>query len=375
MKRILVLISGIFTLAMVACVNENDKKKTADEQEFLRSFSGQNILPNELDQFIRLQMDSLGVPGLSIGIINDGALKYHKVFGYANLEDSLKANKSTIFEGASISKTIFAYFVMKVLEDKKLDIDKPLYHYLPKEELEDDARYKEITARMVLNHTTGLPNWRENTSSEKLELNFKPGSNFLYSGEAYQYLAEVLAYLYETDIAGLENIFQKMVAKPLGMNNTSFIENSYTKKHKAQPYYKNGKPVDWKNSYWYKKEKGKFIAASSILTESKDFSKFIIALIERQGLNEKHFNYLLESQVSLPEDNPLKAYGINTWTLGFHRLDTPLGTLIGHGGDNEGFESLFHFNPEKKWGFVVFTNSEGGTELAIKLNQFLMSGE
>ena len=365
LTTILLLLTGF-------CLN-TQAQTAVEASKSITSYSHTQIPTNTLDRFIEREMASLKIPGLSMAIINDGKLAYHQVYGYANLKDSISVTSSTIFEGASISKSLFAYFVMKTVEIGKIGLDVPLHHYLPKDALAHDARYKEITARMVLNHTTGLPNWRENTADKKLTLSFKPGSNFLYSGEAYQYLAEVMAQVYETDIAGLEKVFQSKVAQPLGMENSFFIENNYTRKHKAEPY-KNGGQIDWKNSYWYKKDKGKFVAASSLLTESKDFSKFIIALINKVGLGDDSFSYLLEPQVALPDDHPLRAYGINHWTLGFHRLETPLGTLIGHGGDNEGFESLYHFDVEKQWGFVVFTNSDGGTELAIKLNQFLMTG-
>ena len=115
-------------------------------------------------------MDSLNIPGLSIAVINDGKVVYHQTFGFANLEKKLPVTKKTIFEGASLSKSVFAFFTMKYVEEGRLDLDKPLYEYLPNADIAYDERYKKITARMVLSHRSGLPNWRENEEDKKLKI-------------------------------------------------------------------------------------------------------------------------------------------------------------------------------------------------------------
>lgn len=105
-------------------------------------------------------MESLNMPALSIAIINDGKVVYHRVKGYANKEKKILADSNSIFEGASISKSVFGFFVMTFVEDGILDLDKPLYEYLPNPDIENDERYKKINARMVLSHRSGFPNWR-----------------------------------------------------------------------------------------------------------------------------------------------------------------------------------------------------------------------
>jgi CubicO group peptidase (beta-lactamase class C family) len=139
-------------------------------------------------------MDTLNIPGLSIAVINDSKVVYHQTFGYANLEKQLPVTDKTIFEGASLSKSVFAFFVMKFVEEGKLDLDKPLYEYLPYPEIAHDDRYKQITGRMVLSHRSGYPNWRENEEDDKLKIKLEPGTNYEYSGEGYQYLAMVLKH-------------------------------------------------------------------------------------------------------------------------------------------------------------------------------------
>lgn len=126
----------------------------------IKTRTGKQISTAEMDRFLREQMDSLQLPALSIAIINDGKIAYHRTLGVADINTGVRVNDQSVFEAASLSKPVFAYWVMKMAEKGKLDLDKPLYQYLPFPEISHDERYKLITARMVLNHTTGFPNWR-----------------------------------------------------------------------------------------------------------------------------------------------------------------------------------------------------------------------
>jgi len=233
------------------------------------SIANQEIIPfNKLDEFIKNKMDSLEIPGASIAIINDRKVVYHAVKGYSSEEKS-KVTKQTIFEGASISKSVFGYFVMGFVEEGILDLDKPLYQYMTYPDIASDHRYKKITARMVLCHRSGFPNWRTDTPGDSLFLQFEPGSAYSYSGEGYQYLSKVLSHILKTDDVGLEALFQKRIASPLGMERTRFIQDTYNMEHKAQPYV---------NGTWYKRrDMGNiFGSAFSIHSEALDFSKWII---------------------------------------------------------------------------------------------------
>ena len=113
----------------------------------------QNILGREIpidsmDAFLEGQMKTLQVPGLSIAIINQGEVVYHRTMGYADLKQNKPVNKRTIFEGASLSKPLFGYFAVGLVEEGLLDLDTPLYQYLPYADIAYDERYKKITARL-----------------------------------------------------------------------------------------------------------------------------------------------------------------------------------------------------------------------------------
>ncbi len=331
--------------------------------ETIVSLSGKEIAVDTMEQFITAQMHGLKVPGMSFALINDGLVTFHKVYGYADNENVKPVTKSTIFEGASLSKPLFAYFLMMYVEEGLLDLDEPLYRYLPYEDIAYDERYKQITARMVLSHTTGFPNWRTDYEDKKLFIQFEPGTAFHYSGEGYQYLAKVLMHLLQTDNAGLEIKFQEKVARPLGLEYTKYIQDNYTISHKALGY-KDSMPVQQNNDH-------KFGAAYSVHSEAGDFAKWVIALLERKGLSQSSFDELFKTQVTLPEEHPQREAGVTSWTLGFAKAEFPFGNALGHGGNNYGYTSLFAIVPEKKWGCVIFTNANQ-SPFPLLLLQYLM---
>ena len=338
------------------------------DKPIIKSLFGVNISDEKVDNFIDNQMLLLNIPSLSIAIINDGEVVYHRVKGYSNKEQEILADNNSIFEGASISKSVFGFFVMTFVEDGLIELDKPLYKYLPNPDIEYDERYKKITARMVLSHRSGFPNWRDDYPEKKLFIQFEPDTDYHYSGEGYQYLAEVLKHILKTDWSGLELEFQKRVATPFDMEHTRFIKDDYTRIHKVQPYDNNGNWIDKSKSEWWKSRDSVFVAPTTIHSESIDFSKWMISMMNEKGLSKDGFNELYKPH-SLINNGILKE----EYTLGFAKLSIfGLGELYSHSGNNDGFSSYFSFDKDKKWGFVFFTNSESGKQLALNITYNLL---
>lgn len=339
------------------------------KNEHIESYIGFDIKKETLDKHLKEQIEELSIPGMSIAVINDGKIVYTNVFGYADVSKEKPITCQTIFEGASISKSVFAFFVMTFVEEGKLDLDKPLFEYYPHPDIKDDERYKKITARMVLCHRSGLPNWREDEDDKKLKTKFEPNTDYLYSGEGFQYLAMVLMHIENTDHQGLEKLFQERIAKPLEMEHTVFIQTPYTREHKAEPYDENGNWIDWHNDYWMQKEDGKFYAPSSIHSEPADFSKWMIAVMNKEILSDKSYGEMLKPHSKVPFDGVDVSY-----TLGYLTPHFPLTDIYLHSGNNEGFTSWYTLDIEKDWGFVLFTNSEYGEQLGQELFFYLLTG-
>ncbi|MBX2876869.1 MAG: beta-lactamase family protein [Saprospiraceae bacterium] len=351
---------NIFCVALLLCIGPFILKGQAP----IKNALGGEIAKAELEEFLAIAMEDFEIPGLSLAIINNGQLVYHTVQGMADRQGGVKVNSNTIFEGASLSKPLFAHFVMTFVEEGKLELDRPLYQYLPYADIAADERYKQITARMVLCHTTGFPNWRTDYPDKELFIQFEPGTAWHYSGEGYQYLSLVLAKLAETDAKGLEALFQERIAKPLGMTHTRFIQDSANFIHKAKPYRQG---IEINSSFTNKA----FGAAYGVHTEALDFSKWLTAVLNGGILEEESYSMLFEDQISLPADSENVQAGNTHWTLGFSKFNSPVGVFYTHGGNNPGFTSAFGIQREQKWGVVYFTNANQVSEFGFELFAFL----
>ena len=336
-------------------------------QKTVKNLVGQEVKVSSIDAFLETSMTKLKVPGATVVLINNGKVVYQTAKGWADVANQTRVTSKTIFEGASLSKPLFAYLVMKDVENGLLDLDKPLFQYLPYDDIAYDERYKNITARMVLSHTTGFPNWRPEGDQAKLKLKFAPGTSFEYSGEGYQYLAKVLAHIHHTDDQGLEAIFQQRVAQPLQMKATKYVQDGGNLPNKALPYDQ-GERIEGEAM------KREFGSAYSIHTNAEDFSKWILTLLAGKGLSKKSYQELFKPQVTLPKNAPQRQQGVVHWTLGFGEAHLPFGTVYGHGGNNPGYTSLFALNREKKWAMIVFTNANQSM-FPLQLLLFLHNGK
>jgi CubicO group peptidase (beta-lactamase class C family) len=362
MKKILayfLLVFVVITLTTAFSFKEEDIKK-------IRTLSGKEITMAEMDKYLKNQMDSIGLPGLSIAIINDKKIIYHRTLGVTNVDTKEKVSEETLFDAGSMSKTPFAYLVMKMVEQGILNLDQPLYTYLPYPDIAYDDRYKLITARMVLSHTSGFPNWRFLNADKKLDIKFTPGTQFLYSGEGFEYLAIVLAHLKNIQKNDLQDLFKKEVAIPLGMQYAYYTWNDYVAKHQATGH------VDGKISWGWgiNANKPDFLASASLQTEAISYAKFLIAMIQEEGLKKETYDKMLKVQVKIPSRTDSSSY-----CLGIEMRPSQFGNEYMHDGYNRNFYSAFMFNKEQKFGYVFFTNCNKGSDLNKKLEPFLTNGK
>jgi CubicO group peptidase (beta-lactamase class C family) len=323
--------------------------------EYITKVNGESLEITRLNSHIEQLMDSLQMPGLSIAIINNAEVAYHQTFGVSNMETKEKITQKSIFEGASLSKPIFAYFVMKMVDKGIIDLDEPLYKYMEHPGIAENSieKSKLITARMILSHGSGFPNF---SRGQKVELPFTPGEGFLYSGEGYQYLAAIIGKLHNVGWkAKFNEIFVKEVTKPLDMPYTSFLWNDHLKAHKVFGHLK-GKPTKNDHGQWSGKT---FNAFSSIHSEANEYAKFIIAMLQQKGLSKASFKEMLQTQNAFSETNELrKETGQTGWGLGFAQQPTANGLMHLHTGNNHDFQAYAMFVPKQQYGLVVFTNSD-----------------
>lgn len=334
--------------------------------------SGKALEPIAIDHLIKRRMQELHMAGLSLAIVNDGKVVYRKHFGDANAQANTPITDATRFEGASMTKPVFAWLVMRMVDKGLLDLDRPLHEYWPPQfagsptyaDIAGDERHKQLTARMVLTHQTGFPNWRY---GRPLYFMFDPGTAFSYSGEGFVYLGKVLEHLGK---APLEELMQKEVFKPLGMTQSSLVWSPEIAPFKAAGHY-NG---DVLSDDLFRPRFAN--PASSLLTHTADLFKFMQAVMNREGLSAEAYAAMLNVAVT-PEmgNSHQNDEGTISWGLGWVLEKTPHGLKCQHGGNNGDFESYFELAKDQQWGYVYFSNSDQGDELNEVLKPFLLEGQ
>ena len=193
----------------------------------LRTVSGGATTVTEFERAVDGSMRKANVSGLSVAIINDRQVIYTRQFGWKDKDAGTRLGDATVFAAASLSKTVFAYVVLLLVDDGLMDLDEPLQGYLPKPlheypayaDLSTDDGYRAITARMVLSHTSGLPNVR---SRGRTVAHRVPTGEpiFSYSGVAFQLLQFVVETVTKS---GLEALAHDRVFVPFGMSHTSYV--------------------------------------------------------------------------------------------------------------------------------------------------------
>ena len=354
---------------------------TVKAQQITR-LDGSKISAVALDKKIQQLIDSGHVTGLAISVFNKNKPVYQKTFGYKNAGTKEGIRASTNIYGASLSKAVFAVLAMKLVEDGKLNLDKPLQQYLPKpiyeyapqkkwhdnySDLKGDTLYQKITARMCLDHTTGFPNWRWDEPDGKLRVNATPGARYSYSGEGLVYLQVVLEKLLNTS---LEDLMKHYVFTPAGMK-----ASSYTWQPRFEADYCIGHNTEGKR---YEKDKDNDTrAASTLETTPDDYTKFTTAVLQNKLLKGATRDAMFSPQIrirSVAQFGPLRLKDSTandniglSYGLGWVLLQSPHGVGAFKEGHGDGFQHYTILFPQAGTGIVIMTNSDNGESIFKEL--------
>ncbi|GGI22579.1 serine hydrolase domain-containing protein [Pedobacter mendelii] len=299
----------------------------------------------------KLLADS-SITGLQINYSKKGKITAINA-GFSDSETKQKVSSKTIFQAASLSKVVLAYICLELANKKQIDLDKPLISYYDYPRLKNDSAAKKITARMVLMHTSGLPNWTENPlkkswATSALSTSFEPGNHWKYSGEGFVFLQLVIQNILKKD---LQQIADEMVFKPLAMNNSSFIwkdefESVAALGHDDKSEQTQQMPFFLPN------------AAFSLLTTASDYQTFLNAFYH------KFLPKIISDSVSIYDTKEPKSSAKSLfWGLGMGIQENELGKMLWHWGDNGDFQSFFMIDPRKDEILVCFTNSANGLKI------------
>jgi CubicO group peptidase (beta-lactamase class C family)/transcriptional regulator with XRE-family HTH domain len=370
MKKLNTLAIGLFLISTSVFGQKTEIKK----------LDGSTITTNEIDQIVTKLMDTANVQGLSLVILNNKKSVYTKAYGLKNKEKNELLDSSTVLYAASFSKPVFAFLTLKLVQDKILDLDKPIYEYLSKPlpeyegytDLANDDSWKLITTRMCLSHTTGLPNTRwlnvrtgEIDTLGPMKIYFKPGTRYAYSGEGLKLLQLVEE---EITVKTVEELAIEKVFKPIGMNRTGFIWHERFDDNYAIGHLEN----DELNP---KKKRTEPVASGSLVTTITDYSKFVEYVMQGKGLNKKLWKMMISPQIkinskyqfpTITDETTTDNESINlSYGLGWGLLKCNYGRAFFKEGHDDAWRNYNINFVDKGISIIIMTNSANG-ELIFK---------
>lgn len=334
----------------------------------------------ELDTLIPRSMEEFHVPGVSIAIIKDARLRWRRAYGVRDNASKAPVDHDTVFEAASVSKTVFAYAVLKLCEKGVIDLDTPLVKYDPPTFLTGDPRINQITARHVLSHTTGLPDWRSGQAPLKIQAT--PGETFSYSGEGYYFLQSVVTRMtghtdpahcsqYEDGVkvcaTNIDGWLKKNLLLPFGMKASGYVWNKHFARHAARPHGADGSPLE--KAKPSAADAARYASAGGLHTTPGDYAKFLIEILASKNgdvfrLGPENLKAMFRPQIKVDENN--------SWALGWRIYHTKRGDVFMHGGNQTGFHALAIGSLERKTGCIIMTNGDLGWKLINQVFEQVM---
>lgn len=323
----------------------------------------------EIERHLQEVIEEHGINTAAISVIKDGKVQWTRSFGQQSRVSAV--SESTLFNVASITKTVIAETVLSLVAENRISLDEPMFDYWVDPDLMDDPRHKLLTPRMILSHTSGFMNWRFFAEDGKLKFVSDPGTTYGYSGEGYKYLAEFV----ERKLGEpLEQLVDYYVFTPLELNNASLTVRSDLFAQIAQTLDQDGqfhghycRPEGWC------REEGSFSASGDMVISLSEYTKFLISTMtdERLGIAlTQERNSIVEPEAEYdcrPVPDALcpdrSGYG-----LGWHVFDLQDGKTVGHLGSDWSMVTLAYYYEDSHDGLVVFLNAPNAAGISAMVD-------
>lgn len=314
----------------------------------------------ELERLIPDLMTRARVPGLQVALIRDGGVVFERGFGTTGGPGDAAVDADTVFEAASLTKPLFAYLVMTLVDEGVLDLDRPIVEYLTPDQVEEalghglDAEgfrrdwFETITARHVLSHSAGLPH---GDGGAVTTVFFEPGSDWKYSAEGYGYLQRAVELLTGEP---LDRLAEDRVLRPLGMDRSSMVWRDDLEPRMARGHGVFGESAEIR-------KRSEPTAAASLYTTAGDYARFVLAVVDGTGLEPATHRTMLDWIVDMSDDGSLG------WSLGFGLQRDDAGVAFWQWGDYGIFRNYVLASVDDRSGIVYLTNSFNGLALCDEL--------
>jgi CubicO group peptidase (beta-lactamase class C family) len=339
---------------------------TASVRHEVTRLDGHRISPDSVERIVTRAMTRAHVPGLAVAVIDRGEIAYMAGFGYRDVEHALPLTDTSVMYAASLTKAMFANLVMQLVDERAIALDTPIAKYLPKPlpsyekyaDLAGDARWERITPRMLLSHTSGLPNWRFLEASGKLDIRSDPGTHFGYSGEGINLLQLVIE---EHTGKAVGDMMQTRVFDRFGMTRTSMVWRPWFTSDLAFGY-------DTANVLVGHNKRSSARAAGSADTDIADMARFVRGVLRGDGLSDSSRRAMWSPQIRIrtPHEFPTPSFDTTSrddaielsYALGWGTFKSPYGpAYFKEGHDDQSWRNYMVAFAEPRSAIVFLSTS------------------
>jgi CubicO group peptidase (beta-lactamase class C family) len=351
----------------------------AEEWPMIR-LDGRRLSAEAIDREVNALMGSAQVAGLQLALISRGHVTYANVYGWRDAAKKWPMTRSTVTYGASLTKAAFGFLVMQLVDERRIDLDKPIAVYLPKPlptypryaDLAHDERWRRLTMRMLMSHTTGFANFRFIEPDRKLRFHHDPGTRYGYSGEGILLAQFVLESGLGLDV-GAE--MRKRIFDRFGMARSSMTWRADFEANYAENYQADGAPYPHRR--W-----DKVGAAGSLDTTAVDFAAFAAAAVRGEGLSRKARAEMIGRHVEVDSERQFPTLGqprTDRWKgielgygIGWGVFQTPYGQAFFKEGHDEGTANYVLCVAPEKACIVMLANDVRAERIFVPLVRRLL---
>lgn len=347
-------------------------------QGVIQRLDGSSISIAYADSFARKILEAAHVTGAQIAVIDRGRLVWSAAYGLRRRQPELPMDHETTMWAASITKGVFAAYVMQLVERGEFNLDTPIARQLPQPldnydpyketaaEIVKDPAWPTVTPRMLLAHSSGLANFAFLEPDKRMHLQFKPGTQFRYSGEGINLVQFVIE---QKKGKSLDSLMNDAIFAPLGMTRTGMIYRKEFEANVADRY-------DTGEVFISQTKRYPARAAGSMATSAEDLARFASALFGDRILKAATRAEMLRPFVMIKSVHQFAAanegqgieaaqvglgYGVG-WGL---LTKTPFGPAFFKEGHGDGAQNYMICFERRQVCVILLTNSDNG-ELAFR---------
>jgi CubicO group peptidase (beta-lactamase class C family) len=316
------------------------------------------------------------IPGIVVAVIQKGRIAGIEAYGVREVQSHSAMTENTVFEAGTLSEPVFAYAVLELAAEGRLDLGAPVTQYFPlpyhrnpnpfspagsstRMDQVTDVRFEQITGIRIMNHTSGLPNWALN---DHLRLLYTPGEKWSYSGEGEVFLQRAVE-----QVTGqpYDVLATRSVIGPYGMTHSGYVWRPGFEGTLATGYDANGRPV---SPHHYEQA----IGPMTLYTTAGDYARFVsivLASSVRQRLHEGVVSLMLQPTVTVDDSFSF------SWGMGWGLEQVANGPYFFNWSAQPGFYSFVMASRKTGDGIVIFTNSDNGMPAARDIVQAVLAGD